>query len=87
MQPFKPRLPVIVISRLLLIALPLNLAACAGNLPQPMAESKPLPLKPSVNTPLPQEPYSESVHKKLQAWRERLMATQVMSKLSETLGQ
>jgi hypothetical protein len=52
-----------------------------------MVESKPLPSKPSVNTPLPQEPYSESVHKKLQGWRERLTATQVMSKLSETLGQ
>lgn len=58
----------------LLPLLVLSLTGCASKLPQ-QTVCPPLPSPPSVLTPQPSEPYSESVSQQLKSWQQRLMDT------------
>jgi hypothetical protein len=58
---------------LMLLVLVAHLAACATNSPPSQAAVNPAP--PRLSQPLPQESYSESARKKLDAWLGRLTGT------------
>ena len=57
-----------------------SLTACAATCPTPEPVSQRLPSPPSVSTPIPSVTYTESAKQNSQKRRQRLQATQVMSK-------
>ena len=62
-----------------LTVLVLNLTACASNCPTPPAASLQLPPPPSLSTPLPSVDYSLTAAEAIKNWRDRQMATRLMS--------
>lgn len=81
-------LPVIVnwLCLLLLLTLLLSQTGCATNCPEPTPVSPTLPTPPSVSTPLPQTPYSQTWSALVKKSRERLGATLLMSEPSSKPG-
>ena len=82
-MPSKPK----PLCRLLLLALAVSATACASNCPLPSSELPLLPPPPSLSTPLPPVSYSLSAEKKLQGWRQKLTATQMMQQPAAQPGQ
>ena len=71
---------------LLAAALPLSLTACASKPPTPPADSLQLPPLPSLSTPLPSTSYSLTAAEAIKNWREKQMATRLMSEPSPKPG-
>lgn len=67
------------VQKLLPLLPALLMAACATQSPAPTVASPRLPAKPSISTPVPQEPYSVSASNRIENWRKRLMGTLLMS--------
>lgn len=61
------------LARPLLLALALSLTGCAASFPQAQVH---LPARPELSQQIPQESYSQSVHRLLQTWRAKLTGTQ-----------
>ena len=64
--------------KLLLLALAASATACASNCPMPSSELPALPPPPLQSTQQPPVSYSLSAETKLQNWRQKLTATQMM---------
>ena len=71
----------------ILLLLILNLTGCAHNCPTPPAVSPQLPPVPSLSTPLPSVSYSLTAAEAIKNWREKQMATRLMSEPSPKPGQ
>lgn len=65
----------------------LFLTACATKPQMPPADLPQLPPLPSLSTPLPSTPYSRIAAQRMETWRQKLQATQVMSAPTATAGQ
>ena len=78
MPPSKPLKNAHKPTRLALLLPVLMLTACAHNSPVCPVESQPLPTAPSVSTPAPPQPYSESASQNIKRWQGLLMGTQMM---------
>lgn len=70
-----------------------SLPGCGATLPTSRAESSELPSRPSLSTPLPVQPYSKQWQQEVDAYqklvqesRDKLKATQLMSKPSGQPG-
>lgn len=66
-------------TRRLPLLLALSLSACAQHCPPPTSALPLLPSPPSVTTPQPQTPYSQTWSELVQKSRARLLATPLMS--------
>lgn len=82
-----PHAPAKLLCSVILPALALSLTACASRTPTPPAASPELPPPPSVSTPLPSASYSLSAAEAIKNWRQKQMATRLMSEPSSTPGQ
>ena len=65
---------------LLLSSCAVMLTGCTASLPQCQPVSQPLPVRPSLTTPLPQQSYLANARANTQQWQSELMATPMMSK-------
>lgn len=79
MKPSNAPKPVQLQLKLALLTCVASLQACATNSPPQTIVCPPPPTPPSVSTPLPSTPYSESVKQRTQDWQKKLTATRLMS--------
>lgn len=92
-KPSKPTPRPLLASISLCVTCAVSLQACGGTLPVCQTESPPLPSLPSVSTPQPAQPYSQSWQSEVvnyqsvvQQLRDKLMATPLMSGSSSKLA-
>ena len=71
MMPFVAQTAVQSRSRRLLTLLVVSLTGCASTLPPAMPK---IPAAPELTQPPPAEPYSQSVQRDIQNWRQKLTA-------------
>ena len=69
------------------LLLALSLTACASKPPRLPDDSLQLPPPPSLSTPLPSTSYSLTAAEAIKNWREKQMATRLMSEPSPKPGQ
>ena len=74
-----PLAPVKSLFAVIVTLLVLNLTACATKPQTPPAASLTLPPPPSLSTPLPSTSYSLTAAEAIKNWREKQMATRLMS--------
>lgn len=68
------------------LLLALSLTACASKPPRLPDDSLQLPPLPSLSTPLPSTDYSLTAAEAIKNWRQKLMATRMMSEPTATPG-
>ena len=83
MKPANKPLSLCAMSALLV----LSLTACASKPPRLPDDSLQLPPLPSLSTPLPSTSYSLTAAEAIKNWREKQMATRLMSEPSAKPGQ
>lgn len=86
MKPNKPPVPAKIAYVVISLLLAVSQMGCATNSPKQDVELPPLPLPPSLSTPLPSVSYSSRAAESERNSRERLMGTRLMSSTTGTSG-